>query len=157
MKIRGKEFKTRNREVIPFTRNGEVFAFIAEAVTSYEEFDKLVEFPIAPEIMKPGGVKTRDVDSKQYREAMEKYATLKSHWLMLTSLRATEDLEWETVDYNKPDTWEKFPDELRNAGFTEFEMQRIMEGVWNANGLTTKAIEQARDDFLAGKVLPVEQ
>lgn len=156
MKIQGKELKTRNREPIVIERQDQRFYFIAEAIVSYEEFDKLVPLPEAPMKMLPGGVQEKDLKNEEFRQRVLDYGALKTHWFVITSLKTTEGLEWDTVDYDNPDTWGNWATDLQNSGFTAFEIDRLVEGITKANGITTKSIEQAREDFLAGR-LPTQE
>jgi hypothetical protein len=70
---------------------------------------------------------------------------------VITSLRATEGLEWDKIQYNNPDTWKLYKEELKESGFSSFEVDKIINGVMSANCLDEDKIEQARRSFLAGQ------
>lgn len=151
MKYKGEKVKGRNREVIPFPREGGDIIFIAEAVQDWSEFEKLVSEPKPPTILKPGGTQIEDRKDPKYIKEVEKFNTLRTHYLILKSIENTPDLVWETVDINKPETWENFNKELQEADFTEIEISRILVGVMRANSLDERMIDEARANFLHGK------
>jgi hypothetical protein len=68
-------------------------------------------------------------------------------------LSATPGLEWELVDLENPDTWERYQEELQQCNFSDIEMTRIIEGVMTANGLNQAVLEEAEKRFLAGQAL----
>jgi hypothetical protein len=148
MKYKGKKLEGRNVEVLVLPRSGENIVFKAEAIPNYEEFEKLIAEPQPPEILKPGGVKEKNVNDPKYKEELTKFATTKTNYVVIKSLQATEYLEWETVDITKPETWEKWRGELEEAGFTEIEIMRIVQTVTKANALDDDMLEEARQSFL---------
>jgi len=151
MKYKGQKVEGRNVEIIPIPRPGEDIIFIAEAVENFEEFDKLCPEPVPPKKLLKGGQKVVNINDPVYKEQLDKYATNRINYIVLKSLLATKDLEWETVNYEKPETWDNFKKELKDSGFTDIEQGRIIRGVMKANALDDAMIEQARQDFLAGQ------
>lgn len=157
MRIKGKEITGPNIEIIPIIRQDGPIYFKAKAVVDYEPFYKLCPAPKPPMMIKRGAGKVPDLENKNYKLQMEQYNALHTHWIIVTSLRETEGLEWDTVDYNKSETWENYKVEFKNAGFTELEIGRIIQGVMSANGLDESKLEEARQRFLAGQVEQQEQ
>lgn len=151
MKYKGQAIKGKNREIIPIPREGGDIIFIAEAVQDWKDFDSLVSEPEPPEIIKPGGVRIKDKKDKGYLQAVDKYNELRTHFLVIKSLEATEDLEWETIDVTNPDTWSKYQEELKASDFSDIEIGRIVIGVMRANSLDENMIEEARTNFLHGQ------
>lgn len=151
MKYKGKEVKGRNRVIIPIPRPDGPIIFIAEGIKDWSEFDKLVAMPEPPEVLKPGGTRTKNLKDPAYRKRLDEYAELKSHYTNIASLRATEELEWDTVDFNKPETWKNFIQELKDSDFTDIEIGRIVMGCAEANSLSEVMIDEARNSFLAGE------
>lgn len=151
MKYKGQIVKGKNREVIPIPREGEDIIFIAEAVQNWKEFEDLVPEPQPPEIIKPGGVRIKDTKDLNYIKAMAEFNTKRTCFLVLYSLQATKELEWETVKLNDPKTWKNYESELEQAGFTQIEMGRILTGVMRANSLDETMIDEARANFLLGQ------
>jgi hypothetical protein len=148
MKYKGKKVKGKNVEIIPIPRPDEDLIFIAEAVPGWEAFEKLCPEPEPPQILRPGGIKENDVNDPTFKKRAVEHAELRTHWLVLMSLQATPDLEWETVDMNDPATWNNYEKELKEAEFTPLELGRIVRGVMRANALDDDMIEAARQGFL---------
>lgn len=148
MKYRGKVLGERNSDVLVLLRGSERIVFKAQAVESEESFHNLVSMPEPPEILRPGGVKEKNVSDSKYKEALASYVEQKTSWLVINSLKVTEELEWEKVDFNKPSTWVEWQSELREAGFTEIECSRIVQLVSQVNSLDDDMLDQARQDFL---------
>lgn len=151
MKYKGKKVEGRNSEIIPFKRPDGDIIFIAEAVQDWDEFEKYCAEPEAPEILKPGGKRFKDENDPKYKKKLEEYAETRTHWLVLKSLQATKDIEWETVDMNDSNTWKNYRKELKDSGFTELELGRLVRGVMVANSLDEDMIETAKQDFLRGR------
>ena len=71
--------------------------------------------------------------------------------MIVYSLQSTPELEWEIVNYDKPETWASYEEELREAGFSEIEIGRVVMGVMRANSLDESLIDEARNSFLHGQ------
>lgn len=151
MKINGEEFNCPNVEVIPFIRNGKEFFLKARAVLDYSDFEKLCPSPTPPEVIRPGGEKFLDINDKEYLKKVNDHSTLKYNWMCLKSLEATEGIEWNLVDMSKPETWNKFEEELKSAFFTDTEIFRIVSAISQAQGLNDIKIQEALKRFLAGQ------
>ena len=151
MKYKGKEVKGKNQEIIPIVRPDGNIIFIAGAVKNWLEFEALVPEPKAPKRTKPGGIVVEDTQNGNYLKAVSDYGDTRTDYLVLKSLQDTVDLEWETVDMQKPSTWANWKKELRDSDFTEIEIGRITMGVMKANSLDEKMIDEARTSFLAGR------
>lgn len=148
MKIKGKKIIGPNREIIPIPRgDGNDIIFVAEAVLDHSVFDKLCPLP-KPMYKKIDGIDIPDLDDKNYLKKVQTYSEKKTAWLILASLKATEGLEWEQVNLNDPSTWLLFRKELNNSGFSDLEVNRIINGALSAQGLNDAKIEAARDRFL---------
>jgi len=151
MRINGKNLDGPVPLVVVIPRaNGNV-VFKAKAVQDYSDFDALCPKPEAPQIMRPGGATSVDVTDKDYLAAMGEYSTKKVDWIILESLSATDDLEWETVVKSEPDTWGNYEKELTVAGFLDSEQQKIVGIVVDINGLNESLIEEATKGFLASQ------
>lgn len=151
MKYKGKAVSGTNREIIPIPRDGGDIVFIAEAVQSWDQFEALVEEPKPPTMIKAGGARVTNTSDPAYKKAMEDYNEYRTNYLILTSLQATDDLEWETIDLSKPETWGNYKKELLDADFSEIEIGRVLTGVMRANSLDESMIEEARSNFLLGQ------
>jgi hypothetical protein len=126
--------------------------FKARAILDYSEFEALCPEPQPPMIRKRGETVDRpDLDDLKFKQAKQRYARQRTFWLVIKSLEATPDLEWEQVKLNDPDTWPKYETELREAGLTDQEVARIIQMVIGVNGLDDEKYEQAKKAFLAGQ------
>jgi hypothetical protein len=85
---------------------------------------------------------------------MVKYSQYRYAWIMIESLKATENLEWETIQSDKPETWLNFEKELQDSGLSGIEIGRIANGVLEANCLNEDKITEARNRFLASAPAP---
>ena len=152
MKIAGVKIEGRNLEIIPIPRgNGQPIIFKAEAIESYDEFDKMVKRPMPPAVLKAGAKeKTYKWHDQAYIKEEEAYQKKRMSWMCIESLKATDKLEWEKVDYRNPDTWDLWEEELKESGFSIFEITRIRTGVFTANCLNDAIIDAARESFVRG-------
>ncbi len=150
MKLKGKKLEGPQERVVVLPRQqGENLIFKFAAVLEMDNFDKLCPIPEPKEILKPGGNRVLDIESKEYREALDDWAMKKTHYMYLKSIEATDDLEWETVDMNDPDTWENYGEELLEAGLTEAERLKLLQVYSEVQGLDQSKIDAATKSFLA--------
>lgn len=150
MKIKGESFDSPKPIDVALNFGDQVVVLRVKAVLDYSPFEKLVPMPTPPEIIRPGGERSVDVKDKKYREAVSTYARRKTLFMMLESLSATEDLEWDTVDRSKPDTWDRLEKEISKS-FTEYGLAKILQAVLQVNGLGESMVEEARSSFLASQ------
>lgn len=149
MKIGGVEVtKCEDLLVLPRS-NADDIPIRAEAVTINDEFNEKVPLPIAPLIQKKDG-NHKDFKDKNYVKAISNREDQRFDFLCIKSL-APSNIEWETVDLDKPNTWCKWREELMNAGISEQEINRIIETIMVANALNERKIQAARDAFLRGQ------
>jgi len=148
MKYKGKKIEGRNITTLVIPRPDGDIAFIMEAVENFDAFDKLVAIPEAPEILRPGGVRELNLQDAKYQERLVVYAEKRSHFLTLQALKATKDLEWETVDDENPETWVNWTTELKESGFNDIELGLIVRKVAQANSLDNSMLDDARSAFL---------
>lgn len=152
MKLNGKKLSETNKETVVLPRPSGDLVFVAAAVLDTDEFEKLVPEPKPPYIRKPGETEgSPDFTDKNYREQLVKRMRLQTLWLIIKSLAATPNLEWETVDPLKPETWEKLDSEFQTAGIINTERARIFSAVMRANSLDEAYLTKARDRFFASQ------
>jgi len=113
MKLNGKKIEGPNVEVVVIPRRTGNLVFKAQSVLDYDVFDAVCTTPKPREIIKPGGERTLAFNEQAYLDAMNKWASKKTDWMVLKSLEATEGLEWETVNMDDPDTWNNYQEELK--------------------------------------------
>jgi len=150
MRIAGKKLSEPNIEILIIPRGGdnEDIIFKAKAVLDMDTFDKAYPTPSAPMKIVKGGKKVEDVDSPMFKKKVSDHNRRRIGYLIIKSLEATEGLEWETVDLNNPETWENYEKELRDGGFSNIEIMRIIQCVMRANCLDESRLDEARDRFL---------
>lgn len=152
MKIKGRKLDSPVIETLVIPRPDGDLVFRAQCVKSYDAFDKLCPKPEAPVIIKPSGEKILDVEDADFSKALNTWAENRITWMLLESLKATPDLEWETVVPNDSATWANFGKELDASNLTTAEVTRIMNLCVEANGLNQSKIDKATKDFLAGEL-----
>ena len=146
MKINNIEISEPNVEELYLPRGKNVLRIIAKGVIEDEDFEKLCPKPIPPIVIKPTVGRVQDVENPDYKLQLSQWAENKFNWLIIQSLRSTEGLEWEQVQYDQPGTWHLWSEELKKI-FTAAEIQKIIDTVTAANGMNEKRIEQARQSF----------
>lgn len=132
--------------------SGDNLVFKAGAVATMDEFEKLCPVPIAPLKVLKGGQKVADLDDKGYQLALQQQVDKRWDYIILKSLQATPDLQWETVDMQNPDTWQNWKREAADSGLSVFEINKIIACVVEANSLNEQTLEEARNTFLANQV-----
>jgi hypothetical protein len=150
MKINGKILKAVI-ETLVIPRNGEDVVFRMQPVTDYSGFDALCKRPEAPPIKDREGNITYDLQDPIYVTQNDIYQSRKSNWIIKESLKATEGLEWSTVEDLKPETWDNVGTELASAGFSTLQVNAIINKVIEACGLDGKKIEEATKRFILGQ------
>lgn len=149
MKIGGVDPKTLSPDYTLVLPRGEgMIAFKARGVMDMDEFSKLVPEPQPPKKMTRDGI-VADVNAANYKLDMEHYGKRRLAFMVVKSLEPS-GIEWETVDVTNPGTWQNWEQDLKSAGFTSIECNRIVGLVLEANCLDENKLKQARDVFLRG-------
>lgn len=149
MKIKGKKIEGPNIEIVVIPRTlGDDIVFKVQAVLDMEPFETMCPTPIPPIKRLASGEEIPNLQDKGFLASIHNLATKRLAWIVLTSLQATEDLEWETVDLSDHNTWGLFRQELRDSGFSDVEINRIVGGCISVNALNDDKIEAARERFL---------
>lgn len=152
IRIRGKEIAGPMVETIVIPRqDGEDIVFKAQAVLDMGEFDKICPAPKPPIMIKRGVGKVEDTEDKGYKKALEQHGKLRIAYMVIQSLKATEELEWDKVKENDPGSWLLYEEDLKDSGFSQIERQRIVNGVFTANALSEEKIQEARKRFFDGE------
>lgn len=148
MKIKGKRLESNNEVTIVLPRyNGEDIIFKARVVLDFFDLDKLLKKPEAPSILKKGK-QEKDYSDKGYKTQLQKNYEYRLNYMVLLSLDATEGLEWETIDLEKPETWENWEKELKESGIPNSEILYIFNKVQEVNSLDQDKLDEAREHFL---------
>ncbi len=151
MKIAGRTIEGPNRVTLVLPREGqEDIIIIAQAIIEMGEFDEFVKQPLPPSITKAGGVVESNFADKGYQEQLASYNMKKLAFIVLKSLEPSK-IEWETVDLKNPSTWGSYVEEMKSAGFSDVEINRIGNVCMEANALDEAKLDAARQSFLRGQ------
>lgn len=151
MRIDGKKIERNEPETIVIPRTEGDIVLEAKPVLDYEDFLNLCPPPKPPEKVLPGGRRVSDVEDPDYNLELQEWSANKVFWTVLESLRATPNLEWDTIEYGNYETWKNLPEELKEAGFSTIEQNKIFQHVFAVSGLSEKRIEEATQSFLAAR------
>jgi hypothetical protein len=148
MRIGGVNIEGPNEEILVLPRLGDDIIIRAIAVSDMSEFHALVPEPKPPgKLTKNGWEPT--LNDETFKTKMIRYGEQRYAYMLILSLIPSE-IEWETVDLNSPKTWTRWDEELRAAGLSTVEVDRISVCVMRANALDEKKLKEARDLFLLG-------
>lgn len=121
--------------------------FLCGAVLDYAEFEKLCPAPKAPlRTDIKTGEQTRDVTHKRFRIDNELYADRRINYMIIKSISATPDFEWELVKLNDPNTWDKYEEELRSC-LTPAEATLLVNAAIEANSPSKNRRKEALENF----------
>jgi hypothetical protein len=148
MKIGGVEVKGPNVEVLVLPRLDGDIVIKARAVTDMSEFEALVPEPKAPGRLTKNGWEPQ-LNDETYKQRVAKYNEQRFAYMVLQSLEPSE-IEWEDVQMDNPKTWANWEKELRAAGLSDVEVNRITVCVMQANALDERKLREAREVFLRG-------
>jgi len=146
----GKTYDGPRISTVVFPRGDDDIVIRAAAIRDQSAFEDSFPQPVPPTITKPNKPPYPDTLDAGYLTALNKWATNRTHWLIIESLKATPEIEWDTVTAN-PDTWGNYEAELQTAGFSPLEIALITNAVIQANGLDQEKIDEATQRFLASQ------
>ena len=136
-------------EILALPRGEEQIVFRARGLPDMEEFDTLRPEPKPPVRLTRAG-KEPNEDDANWRSAMLAHGRRRVAYMVVKSLEPSE-IEWDTVDPDNPKTWTNCTEDLRGAGFSQVEINRIVGLVWEANCLDEAKLERARQVFARGQ------
>lgn len=134
---------------LPIAGGGAV-EFKFRPLRSDEDFETVCPKPVPPIKIGKGNVKHANIEDPHFKAAVNDWVTKKLDWEFLTSISATEGLEWETVNLAEPDSWKNWRDDAAKV-FGKAELNKLFEAFINAQYLTEELMEKARDAFLTGR------
>ena len=150
MKLNGEVLHVIGEDTVVIPRSTGDIVFKARAVLDEEPFDKLFPRPEPPVKKKPDGSESFNIEHPTYVEALNKWATAKTDWLVLEAYRlGSPEITWDTVKMSDSSTWSNYKDELKSSGFSEVEIARIIGCAISASGLDQGKIDRATESFLA--------
>ena len=144
MKTNGKKVTGVYEDVLVIPRGTEKLVFKGRAVKDYTAFHAMCPPPKAPTITKPTGEES-DITDPGYLAQFDNWSKQKFSWVVAQTLYETE---FETVDPEKPSTWNNWIEECNDAGLSDAEQTALVNFVLGLNTLTSQALEAARSDFL---------
>lgn len=159
MKIGGQTVQGSHRVIIPIVRDVPRY-FVLGPVTDTAGFFEQFPSPKPPMIH---NVETNmdepDFGSAKFRAAQLTHNGQFLDWLALSSIKAGAightgqelPVTWDTIDMDDPTTFKNWRQELTDAGHTDAEINRLMDGVMEVNSLSEEAVAKARADFLRGR------
>ncbi len=151
MKVGGVTITAPVEEILVLPRGEKHLVFRAKAIPDMDEFEALSPRPEPPgKLTKDGWVP--EPDNPDYRTILNNYELRRMSYMFIRSLEPS-NIEWETVDINNPKTWNNWETDLKNAGMTAIEINKISNLVLAANCLSEAKLRQAREDFLHGQAL----
>lgn len=149
MKLNGQKISSANECVIVLPRfNADPIVFKARAVLDMNDFERMCPDPKPPTRRFSDGRVVENLKDEGYLQQVQNQGKMRLSWIVLKSLEATEDLEWETVDLGDPTTWDNFRTEMKDSGFGDIEINRVIAECLNVNALNEDKIEEARSRFL---------
>jgi hypothetical protein len=148
MKIGGVILKGPNEEILVLPRPDQDIVFRARAVVSMDEFEALVPVPEAPGILTRDGM-VPQLEDETYLQKLSNYNDQRFAYMCIRSLEPSE-ITWEKVIRDNPKTWKLWDKELREAGLSDVEVNRVIRCVMQANSLDEDKLKEAREVFLRG-------
>jgi hypothetical protein len=147
MRIGGVDPKTLSKEeVLVLPRGDGQMVFKATGLADMSEFERLSPMPEPPKMLTKEGT-VADTKDKGYVEAINGYWRRRQAFMVVYSLN---NIEWDTVARDQPSTWLNWEDDLKSAGLSEMERNRVRGLVVEANCLDEAKLDRARASFLRG-------
>lgn len=148
MKLKDQNIIPPKAELIVIPRASGDIILYAAPVMDFSEFKTAVPEPKPPIITKRGESPEIDLTDEDYKKAMKNYGELKFNWTNFKSLTmGTPELTFDQVLLDNSNTWNLFEKEMLET-FTQGEVNYIVNKVMEANGLSQKRLQEARDRFL---------
>ena len=135
-------------EVLVLPREDQRLVFRASGLKDMEEFKRLCPEPEPPrKLTKDGPV--ADTEDQGYKDALAGYQKRRMAYIVIRSLLPSQ-IEWDTVQLDNPSTWANWDSDLKSAGLSEMECNRVLALVLEANCLDEAKLRKAREVFLRG-------
>ena len=151
MKFKGERIYSNFTRTITFWLNDSTSIDLTVRALTPEEEDELKELykdPEPPVVTKRGGERSRDFNDPTYKTKVQEVGRQRLNYYVIKGLTATEDLEFEDLDPDDPETFHLLDKELKEANITEAMFSKIIQAALEANQITDSAIKQAEQDFL---------
>jgi len=147
MKIAGVDPSTLSaEEVLVLPRGDQRIVFRARGLSDMDTFEKLCPEPTPPGKLTKDGW-SPDADDVGYKEVLAQYRKQRMAYIVIQSL-APSEIEWDTVQVDNPLTWINWESDLKQAGLSQVEINRVMTLAMEANCLSEAKLQRARELFL---------
>jgi len=150
MKIGGVQVSGPSEEILVLPRDPQPLVFRAQAVPNMDTFFALCPEPKAPGILTKDGVVPDEKDAG-YLSVLKSHNDQRLAYMVIKTLEPSQ-IEWDSVRLDNPKTWSGWEKELKSAGLTHIEVQRVIQLVLDANALNEDKLVKAREVFLRGRV-----
>jgi hypothetical protein len=149
MKIGGVDPRTLpTEEFLILPRGDQRLVFRAHGLENMEPFKALCPEPKMPgKLTKDGWVP--DAEDAGYKSVMEEHSKRRLAYMVVCSLEPSE-IEWDSVQVDNPATWTNWEVDMKAAGLSQVECNRVLSLVLEANCLDEAKLRKARELFLQG-------
>lgn len=148
MRYAGEKLTRTDEAILVIPRGDTNIILKMIAIENEKDFETMCPMPTPPIRKYPDGREVPNPESPEYNKAINKWAEQRMAWVTIKSLSATEDMEWENVKLDDPETWLNYQEELKET-FSQLEINLIMAKIFDVCGLSAAKIEKATEDFLA--------
>lgn len=146
MKLSGIKVEAKYIKEVKFYRDETEYVFKLEAVGDYRDFEKDHPQP-EPPVKTTSKTTYRDKEDPDFVETQKEWEGWRVGWMVINTIK---EVEWDTVT-GDPSTFENWMDDLKAAGFSIFEVQRLQTEILIVNGLMEpQRIEEAIKNLSAG-------
>lgn len=151
MKIGGIDPKSLpTEELLVLPRGDKEIVFRATGISDYAEFNALCPEPKAPgKLVAGSGWEVNDEDP-DYKELVKLHNAKRIAWMVINSLIPSK-IEWDSVVAGKPASWANWEVDMKAAGLSQVECNRVTQLVFQANCLDEDKLKKAREVFLLGQ------
>jgi hypothetical protein len=151
MKVGGKSIEGPKKTLIVIPRQEGDIAFTFVGVNDEKKFETQFPAPQPPTVTNVKlGTTGPNFEDEGYKKKFEDWLRAKTAWYFLESSRPS-NIEWDTVRYDDCNTFVNWQDDLRAAGFSTSEINRLYDAFTETNMLTEQMLDEARKRFLASQ------
>lgn len=150
MKLKGRR-PGKAEAFVVFERPTGNVVFKLSAVLNRSDFNKIYPPPVPPKRRMRGEAETFNTNDPRYIEALAVRNKAETCWLIMETLKDTEELEWEKVKADEPGTWHLWQEELAESGLSDGEINHLCNEIAAVNSLSEARLEKARQSFLLGQ------
>lgn len=151
MKVGGRSIEGPKKTLIVIPRQDGDIPFHFVGVNDEATYDKKFPAPKPPVVKNVKlGTTGPNYEDENYKTKFELWVQAKTAWYFLESIKSS-NIEWDTVKLDDPSTFGNWQADLRAAGFSTGEINRLYDAFTETNMLTESMLEEARKRFLASQ------